>query len=61
MSTRTYPEDSKTINLFFGTKHKDTLEEFDELSRDLRRSRTGTLHFLLVHYKWYEKHKMVSL
>jgi hypothetical protein len=35
MSTRTYPEDAKTINLFFGTKHQDTLEEFDELSRDL--------------------------
>jgi hypothetical protein len=61
MSAGTYPEDAKTINLFFGTKHQDTLEEFDELSRDLRRSRTGTLHFLLTHYRWYEKHKMVSL
>jgi len=61
MSTRTFPEDAKTINLFFGTKHQDTLEEFDELSKNLRRSRTGTLHFLLTHYRWYEKHKMVSL
>jgi len=56
-----YPEDAKTINLFFGSKHQDTLEEFDELSKNLRRSRTGTLHFLLTHYRWYEKHKMVSL
>ena len=61
MSTRIYPEGAKTINLFFGSKHLDTLVEFDELSRDLRRSRTGTLHFLLTHYRWYEKHKMVSL
>jgi hypothetical protein len=54
-------DDSKTINLFFGQKHQDTLKEFDDLSRHLRRSRTGTLHFLLTHYRWYEKHKMVSL
>ena len=54
-------DDNKTINLFFGQKHQDTLKEFDDLSRHLRRSRTGTLHFLLNHYRWYEKHKMVSL
>ena len=53
--------DYKTINLFFGEKHLETLKEFDDLSRDLRRSRTGTLHFLLTHYRWYEKHKLVSL
>jgi hypothetical protein len=25
----------------------------------LRRSRTGTLHFLLTHYRWYEKYKQI--
>lgn len=61
MNQLKYPEEGKTINLFFGQKHQDTLKEFDKLSHDIRRSRTGTLHFLLTHYKWYEKHKMVSL
>lgn len=51
----------KNVTVFFGTKHQQTLQEFDELSRDLRRSRTGTLHFLLTHYRWYEKHRRVSL
>jgi hypothetical protein len=49
--------DSKSINLFFGQKHQETYEEFETLTRNLRRSRTGTLHFLLTHYKWYEKYK----
>jgi hypothetical protein len=52
---------SKNITIFFGHRHQETLKEFDELSADLRRSRTGTLHFLLSHYKWYEKHRLVSL
>jgi len=47
-----------TINFYFGEQHLDTLEEFDALSRSLKRSRTSTLHFLLTHYKWYEKHKL---
>jgi hypothetical protein len=50
-----------SVNLYFGEQHLDTLQEFDALSRTIRRSRTGTLHFLITHYKWYEKHKMVSL
>ena len=50
-----------TVNFYFGEQHLDTLDDFDALSRALKRSRTGTLHFLLTHYKWYEKHKMVSL
>ena len=49
--------DSKSINLFFGQKHQETYEEFETLTRNLRRSRTETLHFLLTHYKWYEKYK----
>ncbi len=51
----------KNVTIFFGQNHQDTLREFDELSRTLRRSRTGTIHFLLSHYRWYEKHKLVSL
>ena len=47
-----------TAHLYFGEQHLDTLQEFDALSRSLKRSRTGTLHFLLTHYKWYEKHKL---
>jgi len=54
-------EDQKAVTFFFGHQHQETLREFDDLSRMLRRSRTGTLHFLLTHYKWYEKHKLISL
>lgn len=61
MTQTQHPEEGKTINLFFGQRHQDTLKEFDDLSKDLRRSRTGTLHFLLTHYRWYERHKMISL
>ena len=53
----TISPDSKSINLFFGQKHQETYEEFETLTKSLRRSRTGTLHFLLNHYKWYEKYK----
>lgn len=56
MNSTMSPE-SKSINLFFGHKHQDTFEEFESLTKSLRRSRTGTLHFLLTHYKWYEKYK----
>jgi hypothetical protein len=49
--------ESKSINIFFGNKHQETYDEFETLTRSLRRSRTGTLHFLLSHYKWYEKYK----
>ena len=56
MSKTLIPE-CKSINIFFGQKHQDTFEEFEFLSKSLRRSRTGTLHFLLTHYRWYEKYK----
>ena len=51
----------RTISLFFGSKHLETLKEFEALSKDLRRSRTGTLHFLLTHYRWYEKYKLTQI
>lgn len=56
MSKTLIPE-YKSINIFFGQKHQETFDEFETLSRSLRRSRTGTLHFLISHYKWYEKYK----
>jgi len=34
-----------------------TLEKLDHLSEKLRRSRTGTLDFLITHYEWFEKHR----
>lgn len=49
--------EGRSINIFFGQKHQDTFEEFEFLSKSLRRSRTGTLHFLLTHYRSYEKYK----
>ena len=45
------------INLYFGHRNQVTLEKFDHLSDHLRRSRTGTLDFLITHYEWFEKHK----
>jgi len=54
---RTINPDSKSINIFFGQKHQETFDEFESLAHSLRRSRTGTLHFLLSHYKWYEKYR----
>ena len=49
--------EGRSINILFGQNHQDTFEEFEFLSKSLRRSRTGTLHFLLTHYRWYEKYK----
>jgi hypothetical protein len=54
---QTLSPEGKSINIFFGNKHQDTFDEFESLTQSLRRSRTGTIHFLLSHYKWYEKHK----
>ena len=42
---------------YFGQRNQVTLEKFDHLSEKLRRSRTGTLDFLITHYEWFEKHK----
>jgi hypothetical protein len=49
------------VNLYFGEQHLETLQEFDDLSRSLKRSRTGTLHFLMTHYKWYNKHNLTCV
>ena len=47
----------ETITIYFGERHFDTLNEFDTLKRRLRRSRTGTMDFLLNYYKQSEKRR----
>jgi len=46
--------DQTNINLFFGKRNQLTLKKFDTLSSQLRRSRTGTLDFLITHYEWFK-------
>ena len=55
-----YPDSPKkeTITIYFGERHFDTLNEFDTLKRRLRRSRTGTISFLLNYYKENEKRRV---
>ena len=47
----------ETITIYFGERHFETLNEFDTLKRRLRRSRTGTIDFLLNYYKQTEKRR----
>ena len=55
-----YTESPKkeTITIYFGERHFDTLNEFDTLKRRLRRSRTGTLDYLINYYKQTEKRRV---
>ena len=46
--------DQRNINLFFGKRNQTTLQKFDSVSHQLRRSRTGTLDFLITHYEWFQ-------
>ena len=48
----------ETITMYFGERHFDTLNEFDTLKRRLRRSRTGTLDYLINYYKQTEKRRV---
>jgi hypothetical protein len=61
MSHHTKNSPFAAVNFYFGEQHLDTLQEFDALSRSLKRSRTGTLHFLITHYKWYNKHNLTCI
>ncbi len=49
--------DQKNINLFFGKRNQTTLQKFDSLSDQLRRSRTGTLDYLITHYEWFQNNR----
>ena len=59
--TATKQPKQQQITLFFGKRKQETLRKFNQLSNELRRSRTGTLDFLITHYEWYEHYKKVSL
>ena len=48
----------ETITMYFGERNFETLNDFDTLKRRLRRSRTGTLDFLLNYYKQTEKRRV---
>jgi len=44
---------SKTINIYFGGKHSDTLDRMDNLCDKLRMSRTSLIDYLVT---FYEQH-----
>ena len=46
----------RNTNLF-GKRNQTTLQKFDSLSHQLRRSRTGTLDFLITHYEWFQNNR----
>ena len=46
--------DPRNINLLFGTRNQTTPQKFDSLSHQLRRSRAGTLDFLIMHYECFQ-------
>ena len=49
--------DQRNINLFFGKRNQTTLQKFDSLSDQLRRSRTGTLDYLISHHEWFQNNR----
>ena len=48
-----YMANSKTINIYFGDKHSDTLDRMDDLCDKLRMSRTSLIDYLVT---FYEQH-----
>ena len=46
-----------TMNIWFGKKQLITRHKFDQLSQKIRRSRTGTLDYLLSYWETNEKQK----
>ena len=45
------------MNIWFGKKQLITRHKFDQLSQKIRRSRTGTLDYLLSYWETNEKQK----
>ncbi len=58
MKNLTETPKKETITIYFGERHFDTLNEFDTLKRRLRRSRTGTLDYLINYYQQNEKRRI---
>ena len=54
-------EDGTFISLYFGKRHKRTLDEFDSVCREIRASRTNTLNYLLRLHKAVQKKESVDL
>lgn len=50
-ATKSKSKEQKTISIFFGSRHQKTFKEFEALSKEIRRSRTGTIHHLLENYQ----------
>ena len=44
---------SKTINIYFGDKHSDTLDRMDNLCDKLRMSRSSLIDYLVTFYEQY--------
>jgi hypothetical protein len=48
---------AQSISIYFGMRHQNTLNNLDNLALQLKTSRTGTINFLLLHYKWFDRHR----
>ena len=51
---------SSTWNFYFGEKFPDTQRRFDAIASRQRRTRTGTLDFLVRYYEKSEERKLMS-
>lgn len=54
-------EEGTFISLYFGKRHKRTLNEFDSVCREIRASRTSTLNYLLRLHKAVTQKESVDL
>lgn len=54
-------EEGTFISLYFGKRHRRTLNEFDSVCREIRASRTNTLHYLLRLHKAVTQKESVDL
>lgn len=48
---------SKKYQFALWEKNQTTLQKFDSLSHQLRRSKTGTLDVLITHYEWFQNNR----
>ena len=48
---------NESITIYFGERHYEDKRKLDTLTKSLRRSRTGTIDFLLNYYKQSEKRR----
>lgn len=51
---------SNTWNFYFGEKFQDTQRRFDAIASRQRRTRTGTLDYLVRYYEKNEERKLMS-